>query len=45
MTESIANRIACVQVHSFALHFHIYLRFSLQVSETLTIFAPDYNYH
>ena len=45
MTKSIANWIACVQVHSFARHFHIYFRFSLQVSETFTIFAPDYNYH
>ena len=44
-TKSIANWIACGQVHSFARHFHIYSRFSLQVSETFTIFAPDYNYH
>ncbi len=31
-------------VHLFARHFHIYFRFFLQVSETLTIFASDYNY-
>ena len=30
-------------MHSFARHFHIYFRFTLQVSETLITFAPDYN--
>ena len=44
MTKSIANWIACVKEHSFAHHFHIYFCFSLQLSETLTIYAPNYNY-